>query len=358
MSILVSQQQQQQQQQQQHVEYYPPPPPQAPSLYIQGTKLIQKYVIFSLGWPLLAMGALMTGRALPWRDWKDLYRLVQDATQYPINDVKRGASGGGGDNQDNDSTQNDTNYYDFYQNPTLLQQVYAQPSAQHYLRHRALEFQTREGYCAGATLRCVLKSFAGFPPQLLPSGMTVGPNNPEDFCRAVDAITWNPPSTSNIDKDNQETHKRFAAEIFRLDGNDDDDAVSYHTFMATLQSKLDDAHTRVALNYLRPALFGFSLPWYWWPIAPVSFFFGLFAGHFSVVLAVLENDIDNNGNNNHKEPLIAVFDVNHTYGGTYLVPARRLYAAIKAKDIATHKSRALLFVTEAATITTATHESS
>ena len=44
-------------------------------------------------------------------------------------------------------------------------------------------------------------------------------------------------------------------------------------------------------------------------------------------------------------PLIAVFDVNHKYGGAYLVPARRLYESIKAPDVMTGESRGMVVLT-------------
>mmetsp|Transcript_47985 Transcript_47985/g.54377 ORF Transcript_47985/g.54377 Transcript_47985/m.54377 type:complete len:143 (+) Transcript_47985:83-511(+) len=42
--------------------------------------------------------------------------------------------------------------------------------------------------------------------------------------------------------------------------------------------------------------------------------------------------------------LVGVFDVNHTYGGAYLVPARRLYESVKAMDISVSKPRATIIL--------------
>ena len=71
---------------------------------------------------------------------------------------------------------------------------------------------------------------------------------------------------------------------------------------------------------------------------PNPLFPGVVCRPLSLLLEILPGD----------EPLVAVFDVNHKYGGAYLVPARRLYEAIHAKDISTNKSRALIFVSEGA----------
>jgi hypothetical protein len=276
---------------------------------------VVKYVFFPFVWPVFGIVCIINGQALPLADWRGLYHLVSYASRHPIN---------------KDET---------YQDATLLQQAYQLSSALPYLQGAAMEWQQQEGYCAGATLRCILKSFSDFPTHLLPPP-SYGPNDPESFCETVDNI-WKDENGKNIKK-----KKTIAAQLFRLDN------VSYEMFLQTLQTKLDDKNTRVAINYLRPALFGFSLPWYCWPMVPISFFFGLFAGHFSVILGVIHgNEEDSGGNNsaqqqqNH-QPLIAVFDVNHIYGGTYFVPARRLYEAIEAKDISTRKSRALIFIQE------------
>mmetsp|Transcript_7152 Transcript_7152/g.10457 ORF Transcript_7152/g.10457 Transcript_7152/m.10457 type:complete len:84 (+) Transcript_7152:821-1072(+) len=49
-------------------------------------------------------------------------------------------------------------------------------------------------------------------------------------------------------------------------------------------------------------------------------------------------DDANDHKSSDKAPLIAVFDANHTYGGAYLVPTRRLYESVNAKSMSTGKS--------------------
>merc|ERR1712224_968823 len=112
--------------------------------------------------------------------------------------------------------------------------------------------------------------------------------------------------------------------------NSNNDSSSSTTTTATTKIS-----SRVAINYLRPALFGFKRPKW----LPFHFIIGLFGGHFSPVIGVLDNDDDNDN------PLVGIFDVNHTYGGAYLVPAKLLYKSVNAVDIATETSRAVIVVT-------------
>ena len=64
-------------------------------------------------------------------------------------------------------------------------------------------------------------------------------------------------------------------------------------------------------------------------------------GHFSPIIGMHEGYV-----NTGEECMIpvAVFDVNHAYGGAYLVPARMLYESVIATDVSAQKSRALVVV--------------
>ena len=97
-----------------------------------------------------------------------------------------------------------------------------------------------------------------------------------------------------------------------MDGNDTDNS-SNDSSSSTTTSTTTKITSRVAINYLRPALFGFKRPKW----LPFHFIIGLFGGHFSPVIGVLDNDDDKDN------PLVGIFDVNHTYGGAYLVPAKK-----------------------------------
>ena len=123
---------------------------------------------------------------------------------------------------------------------------------------------------------------------------------------------------------------------------------SYARFLKTLRDSFkDDADDdqqhcrRVAINYLRPVLFGFKPPKW----VPCHLILGLLGGHFSPLLGLLDNPQDMNNAKKGDNPLVGVFDVNHAYGGAYLIPAKLLYQAVKAKDISTGKSRAIIVVT-------------
>jgi hypothetical protein len=103
--------------------------------------------------------------------------------------------------------------------------------------------------------------------------------------------------------------------------------------MEEIKVALNDPNCRIALNYLRPALVGFKIP----KILPANFLLSLMSGHFSPIIGMLDESKES-------ECLIAVFDVNHAYGGTYLVPSRMLYESVKAHDLMTGRSRALVVI--------------
>ena len=274
--------------------------PPAPTVVTSFNQRIMRFLVIYVGffvcWPLIAIFAAVSGK-LSWSSVRDLYHTVNYADNHPISKHRA------------------------YQDIALLGQVYQLDSSQPYLQRSALEWQPREGFCAGTTVRCLIKSFPTIPIQHTPS-VTAGSKTPEDVCKILDSVG------GVHDNNGPKTH--LQSRLFRLEN------VSYEAFLEELQTNLKDPSTRVAVNFLRPALFGWSLPWFLWPIAPISFFSGLYGGHFSFILGTIQSS---NG-----ETLVAIFDVNHKYGGTYLVPADRLYHAIKTKDISTNLSRALIFV--------------
>jgi hypothetical protein len=200
-----------------------------------------------------------------------------------------------------------------YQSIELLAKMWQTSSAQHYVQNAALLWQKQEGYCGRATLRCILKSF-GCRTDELPPEMR-GESKPEKFASHITELA---PKRLNI-----------TTEI--VSGS-----VDFATFVTTLR-KVNDVNCRIAINYLRSALFGFAFPWY----LPINFIIGLFGGHFSPVVGVLEQ-VDH-----PDDPLVAVFDVNHKYHGAYLVPASRLYQSVAAVDVTSGQHRAVIVVTSA-----------
>lgn len=125
--------------------------------------------------------------------------------------------------------------------------------------------------------------------------------------------------------------------------------VSYEEFLTTLREGLANPNVRIGCNFLRSALTGF-VSYY-----PTSFIIGLMGGHFSPILGIIENGSEDGkegeekkteegGNNENGNPFVAIFDTNHKYGGAYLVPARRLYQAVKTVDLGSKKHRAIISV--------------
>jgi len=326
-----------------------PPPPPPLKWWGQCLRRVAVYGVFAVVWPWLCIFHLVTLRHLPWKDFWELAWLVQSASGNPINLLAS------------------------YQDAKLLQQVYQLPSAQHYLQKEeqeqvasednrttsstklAVEWQRREGFCANATLRTILKSFPNFPTMWLPS-VKPGANDPEHFCEALELAN----------QDTSSFRYRYISELIRFlpSNNENSDNIdkkatlisSYDQFVQILDQNLKNDKIRIAINFLRPALMGFQTPWYTWPFVPAHFFLGVFGGHFSVVLGMIpsitntptkSSNTTTSEHDNH-EPLVAILDVNHNYGGTYLVPARRLYHAMRAKGISTLQSRALILVREQA----------
>lgn len=154
-------------------------------------------------------------------------------------------------------------------------------------------YHTREGYCARATERCILKSFDRFPPHLVPE-QKPGESNPDRWRAGLEELA---------------KREHLAIPNIRITVVRGD--VPLDKFLSTL-NKVNNENVRVAVNYLRPALVGFARPKW----VPLHFVLGLFGGHFSPILGILKNKDD------PKDPLVAIFDVNHKYGGTIWSPPR------------------------------------
>eukprot|EP00548_Thalassiothrix_antarctica_P003912 CAMPEP_0194136046 /NCGR_PEP_ID=MMETSP0152-20130528/6084_1 /TAXON_ID=1049557 /ORGANISM="Thalassiothrix antarctica, Strain L6-D1" /LENGTH=258 /DNA_ID=CAMNT_0038832535 /DNA_START=87 /DNA_END=863 /DNA_ORIENTATION=+ len=208
--------------------------------------------------------------------------------------------------------------YSQYQDKDLLAKIWKQPSALPYVTQNALEYQKREGYCGRSTMRNMLKSYASFPKALIPEP-TSKPANPESWAKVI----------HDLAEGNDEKMPLVETKIVRGD-------VSFEEFMDTIRSALIDPSCRIAVNYLRQALFGFgSMSW-----LPGNYTLSLIGGHFSPIIGIHKGDA-----NKGEECMIAVFDVNHAYGGAYLVSARMLHESVRVTDFTTQKSRALVVLT-------------
>jgi hypothetical protein len=200
-------------------------------------------------------------------------------------------------------------------NKDLIAKVWTKPSARAYITNNALEYQKSEGYCGRSTLRNILKSFPNFPKDLIPEE-SGGPCNPKTWSKIIHDLA-------------EEHHTKMPQIETRIIPGD----IPYTNFMEEIKVALNDPNCRIALNYLRPALVGFKIP----KILPANFLLSLMSGHFSPIIGMLDESKES-------ECLIAVFDVNHAYGGTYLVPSRMLYESVKAHDLMTGRSRALVVI--------------
>lgn len=193
-----------------------------------------------------------------------------------------------------------------FQSTPQLQKLWKTPSAQVYIQTSALMWQKREGYCGRATIRCILKSFGcdPLPPE------AHGESKPDKFCSHLKDYSPIPLQTEIVPGD-----------------------VDFPTFVKTLR-RMKDGKVRIAINYLRTALFGFQFPWFF----PTNFIIGMFGGHFSPVVGILDEESE--------DPLVGVFDVNHKYGGAYVIPASRLHASVATLDATAGKPRAVIVITE------------
>jgi hypothetical protein len=280
-----------------------PLPQQESSIMRQLLLKFFMYILFPIFVPLIVFRAAKKNSiAATVSTLKDLYKTVSDAHKAPIKSLAQ------------------------FQNKILLGKVWKQPSAAPYISRNALEYQKREGYCGRSTLRNILKSFPTFPPELIPEPCS-GASDPTKWSKVIHDIA-------------HEHHRKMPSIETNIVPGD----LPYEEFLDTIRTALSDESCRIAVNYLRPALVGFKTPKW----IPIHFLFGLLGGHFSPIVGIWE-DRDSHGygststcSNSNSDPMIAVFDVNHSYGGAYLVPARRLYESVKAHDLMTGKSRALV----------------
>jgi len=231
----------------------------------------------------------------------------------------------------NDATKKSCAEEWYFQDVGLLQKLWSQASAAAYIQKSAdnntplLEYQVREGYCGSATQRCILKSL-GYPSNSIPD-QKGGESKPELWCEHVKQIAK---ESSHLD-DNEGT--QIETTIVR--GSD----VTYDEFLSKLRQGLDNPNCRICCNYLRSALTGFELTGLW-KFHPLFFVVKLYGGHFSPILGMVEQDVEEEKDN----PFIAIFDTNHKYNGTYFVPCRRLYEAVSSIDVGSKKSRAIILV--------------
>ncbi len=121
--------------------------------------------------------------------------------------------------------------------------------------------------------------------------------------------------------------------------------VEYEKFLEILRETTKrNEKCRIAANFLRPALTGFP----GLRFLPMNCILGLLGGHFSPVLGLIERETVDQMDSTISEkiegdnPLVAIWDTNHKYGGAYFVPARRLYQSVHALDLSSNKNRALI----------------
>jgi len=221
----------------------------------------------------------------------------------------------------------------YFQDKELLDILWSKvPSAKCYvddaIGEPRLEYQLSEGYCGSATQRCILRSF-GLSPESIPAQKN-GETKPGPWCEHV----------CQMAKEATEGNMELETTIV---GGD----VDYYKFLETLRETAKEPEkSRIAVNFLRPALTGFS----GFRFFPMNFILGLLGGHFSPVLGLIENDTVDQPSSSIREkidgdnPLVAIWDTNHKYGGAYFVPAKRLYESVKALDLSSNKNRALIVV--------------
>ncbi|KAG9410411.1 hypothetical protein AC1031_018449 [Aphanomyces cochlioides] len=168
-----------------------------------------------------------------------------------------------------------------YRDAALLERVWKHPVGQQYLIG-SLEFQFREGYCAPTTLR------------------NAGPSTASQYQVKIDAIGY---TKSTI--------------VYGSEG--------YAAFLEAIKLA-NNPQYRVALNFLHAALFSMGGHKY----LPHVALGAILGGHFSNIVGYLE-DVD----------MVAVFDVNEDFG-PYLVDSKRLYSAVRASDVQSGRTRALI----------------
>jgi len=179
-----------------------------------------------------------------------------------------------------------------YKDEKLIEKLMETPVMKAYIAG-GLEYQQREGFCANATIRCVLKSIPQLPSSNIPP-VQGGPSVPKIV-------------SANLDK--------AGDGLIRTSITYGD--AGYEAFLEAMK-KSNDVRYRVAVNFLRSPLFSYKFPWF----VPFHFLLGLFGGHFSPVVGYLE-----------EEDLVAIFDVNHSYEGVYFIESKRLFDAVNTADL-------------------------
>lgn len=225
----------------------------------------------------------------------------------------------------NSATANPSTKQPYFQCVDKLKDLWNQRSARHYGENGVLEFQKREGFCGSATMRCILKSL-GLPGEAIPP-QEVKETKPEQWCKDVAAAVASLNEKNAVNDENGEQQKELVINTEIIYGGDMD----YPKFLATLRRMQTEDNVRIGVNFLRPVLTGFPGPRW----VPIHFFLGFLGGHFSPAVGIVEGDDEN-------DPLVGVWDTNHKYGGAYLVPATKLYEAVRTKDLFANKYRALV----------------
>ncbi|KAL9184665.1 hypothetical protein ACHAXT_012635 [Thalassiosira profunda] len=270
------------------------PPPQPTTL--------AQYLGFFVLLPVVAPVFITVKSLTDWsfaRATRSLFSLVRGATARPVS----------------------TEWY--FQDKQLLQRLWKLPSARAYVDEDTgeplLEYQTKEGYCGSATQRCILRSF-GLSNEKLPP-QKPEPVNAEPWCGHI----------AQIARECSDDKVELSTKIVRGD-------VSYDEFVSALREGLAKENVRIACNYLRSALTGVDRYY------PTHLLLGMYGGHFSPILGIVEGDGSENAHEGNEYPFVAIFDTNAKYNGTYLVPARRLYEAVRSIDVMANTHRAILLV--------------
>mmetsp|Transcript_40356 Transcript_40356/g.97449 ORF Transcript_40356/g.97449 Transcript_40356/m.97449 type:complete len:303 (-) Transcript_40356:195-1103(-) len=283
-----------------------PSPLNADTLVSQITRFCLIHFVFSLIVPLFVMSTVLRGK-IKLSELKDIYKAVSEAHDNRINTLPE------------------------YQDKDLIRQLWEKDSARPYIDGDALEYQIREGYCNSATVRCTFKSFPSYPREKIPPQKSE-PTDPEKW-KGMDV--WDTANGNDYPSENGGTSAKSSAGVEMFPGS-----CTYPEFLSAVKRGLEDPSCRVVLNYLRSALFGFVVPWW----LPAHLCLALAGGHFSPIVGMVETEKYKGDN-----PLIGVFDVNHKYGGAYLVPAKTLFRSVRLMDVASQKPRAMILVHEPTT---------
>lgn len=176
-----------------------------------------------------------------------------------------------------------------------------------------MEYQKREGFCCPTTARNLIRSLRSLESD--GNERMLEGKLPPLISGARTALQLKQLLDGHTDRKLFKTRVVYGDEGFK-------------TFLDTIRLS-NNTRYRVAINFLRGALFGVSSSW------PHSWLLAGLGGHFSNVLGYLEED-----------NLVVIFDVNHEYG-VFVVDAHRLYESVNSPDISftAVNSRALI-VTE------------